>query len=354
MYKKILLFILVSVIGLISLEIFIGSVSPQKTTKYHKSVSVGSLLRYGVERPTELRADMDIRISDLYKEFDVSVITDSYGFRRSEKASVKEPSVLVVGDSQTFGHGVSNIDAYPNILDDRYPECQVINAGVPGTGLNYYFAYIRKVVGELEFTKIKGVIVGLNMPGNDWYGMHSQSKKIDPELTHYTEKSPDHNAKRTVKWHIERILRNLQTYSFLRETIAPRVKRVFVSKFIDNSERDNDEYEELGPSTTQLIEDMNKFGRERNIPIYFLLLPERPHYFKYTPSYMQKIRQFMNEENISYIDLVPPMSKRYKRFSDFWLPINGHYNEDGHRIIADEIENSGIMEVCEENKKFEE
>jgi len=346
--KKLAILAVVGIVGALFLEITIAKVAPQKTTPYHATVSAAPLLRYGVDRPSELKPNMRLRVADKYLEFDTTVYSDSYGFRKREDADPTLPTVLVVGDSQTFGHGVENRDAYPNILNARYPNCQILNAGVPGTGLNYYFAYIRKVFDTFEFEDVQHVLVGLNMPGNDWYGMQSQSLKIDPELIHYTGKSPDHEAKKTTAWRVQRALRYSQLYSFLRVTVAPHVKRYLVEKFKDTSEKDASIYEEYGPAARQIIREMHEFGTEHGAKVTFLLLPERPHYFKKLPMYMEHIKAFMDENGFEYIDLVPPMEAEYTRFNDFWLPINGHYNEGGHTIIADEVERANVI-TCGED-----
>ncbi|MDP3725168.1 MAG: hypothetical protein Q8R20_01720, partial [Nanoarchaeota archaeon] len=92
------------------------------------------LYQYGDDRPVQVRPNLRMRnLSDLYKEYTFNIVTDQFGFRR-EKTDPLRPSLIILGDSMTFGYTVSNEEAYPNILDKLYPACQVVNAGKPGAG----------------------------------------------------------------------------------------------------------------------------------------------------------------------------------------------------------------------------
>jgi lysophospholipase L1-like esterase len=66
--------------------------------------------------------------------------TNSMGLGDSEikDASLYKKRIIVLGDSMTFGHGVSSQDAYPNQLERLFQEkgrqVDVVNAGIKGYG----------------------------------------------------------------------------------------------------------------------------------------------------------------------------------------------------------------------------
>lgn len=62
------------------------------------------------------------------------VITNVQGFRRKEDLSFPKTKqrILVLGDSYTFGPFLSNPHPYPNLLDRRFLDKEIINAGIMG------------------------------------------------------------------------------------------------------------------------------------------------------------------------------------------------------------------------------
>jgi hypothetical protein len=79
--------------------------------------------------------------------------SDNYGFRFSEshKDYLKndyENSIFFVGDSFIYGHGVINEETIPSFVEDKIQSKKVINAGVPGYGLDQEYEYILEIVGN--------------------------------------------------------------------------------------------------------------------------------------------------------------------------------------------------------------
>ncbi len=66
-------------------------------------------------------------------EWVMHVRTNSLGFRGGEPRDEKL-RILAVGDSFTFGYGVSEDETWTTLLDRAHEEVEVINAGVPGYG----------------------------------------------------------------------------------------------------------------------------------------------------------------------------------------------------------------------------
>lgn len=73
----------------------------------------------------------------LYAGRGYRVQTNAQGFRMSRPVhdDPDKTTILVLGDSFTFGTGVDTADAYPDVLNARLGHSQVINAGVPGAGI---------------------------------------------------------------------------------------------------------------------------------------------------------------------------------------------------------------------------
>jgi hypothetical protein len=74
-----------------------------------------------------------------------TVTTNAQGFRSPEFVAGK-PVIAVIGDSMTFGFGVQDDETNPAVLQEAFPDYQVINAGVSGYNLDQEVAaYERKV-----------------------------------------------------------------------------------------------------------------------------------------------------------------------------------------------------------------
>ena len=60
------------------------------------------------------------------------VVVNSQGLRmdRDLQFPKKKPHILCLGDSVTFGPYLPNHDTYPGLLQQKYPDKEVINAGI--------------------------------------------------------------------------------------------------------------------------------------------------------------------------------------------------------------------------------
>lgn len=75
-------------------------------------------------------------------EFDVEVRIGANGFRQAAPPPVERTGgrrrLLLLGDSFTFGYGVAEADRFGERLASRFPDLEVVNLGVPGTGTDQH------------------------------------------------------------------------------------------------------------------------------------------------------------------------------------------------------------------------
>jgi len=97
--------------------------------------------------PTELFVDGALKpgAEALATTSDFSVLyrLNSFGYRAQEHSLEKQNQkkrVLVFGDSFTFGEGVPDGERYTDVLAQKYPAIEVINLGVPGSGIDEEYA----------------------------------------------------------------------------------------------------------------------------------------------------------------------------------------------------------------------
>ena len=138
------------VLSLIAIEAALWFISPP-AGPYAMAPGLMVLDKRGVWilRPN-LSGFMDNRVDFRDKPFSI----DERGMRRVPAAgSVKNPEtrVFVVGDSQTFGFGLSDGETWPArlqvLLNEQYPGSYLVeNLGVPGINILQYFARINGIV----------------------------------------------------------------------------------------------------------------------------------------------------------------------------------------------------------------
>lgn len=115
------------------------------------------LYRTNTKRIYELAPNIENYARNL-NEF---LASDEYGFRYNplhnnfSNSKSKEITIVAVGDSYTYGYGVSHESAYPAILEkilkDSGKDVIVHNAGVPGYGPDQEFIYIKdKLIPEFH------------------------------------------------------------------------------------------------------------------------------------------------------------------------------------------------------------
>ncbi len=91
------------------------------------------------------------------------VETNNYGFRMTHPIGhMVTGSILIIGDSFTFGTGVDTEEAFPNALEKLLNGNLVVNAGQPGAGLLEEIATYYGVVQGL-----KPLVVVLQVHDND-------------------------------------------------------------------------------------------------------------------------------------------------------------------------------------------
>ena len=92
---------------------------------------------------TMMDPDLGWRPRPGYRSADLNV--SAQGLRGSRiYAPIRKPGVLRIaafGDSLVFGCAVADADCWPAIVEDRFPEIEVLNYGVLGYGLDQ--AYLR-------------------------------------------------------------------------------------------------------------------------------------------------------------------------------------------------------------------
>jgi hypothetical protein len=75
----------------------------------------------------------------------VSVKNNSIGLRDIEHGRGGSPRILFIGDSFTWGFDVETKDRFTELLRQRMPQADIVNAGVPGYGTDQEYLLLEKL-----------------------------------------------------------------------------------------------------------------------------------------------------------------------------------------------------------------
>jgi lysophospholipase L1-like esterase len=203
----------------------------------------------------------------------VPVRINSLGLRGEEVAKAKPAHtirIIGVGDSIAFGFGVREEQAAISVLGDElnrsangHEKFQVLNAGVPGTGLDYYYHFLRTKAPQLNPD-----LVIVNICLND--------------IALYTD--PKGPAKPPASRTLNRfLLRHSQLYL---ATYLSLKSILFATGILDLSKIDGGSFLPLEPrsasqeraweSTLGLLSNIADVARKEHIPLLFVVYPMEP------------------------------------------------------------------------------
>ena len=250
---------------------------------------------------------------------------NSLGLRGNEFSEFKsEPRLIALGNSCTFGWGVSEDEIFTTylrrLLDDKY---EVINAGVPG-----YSSFQGRLFFETEITELKPDILLILFAWNDqWIAAND---------------IPDKNQKLPPQFilNLQNVLSGFKTYQLMKKVLlntfeknpqflfdrANPKARVSLSDFYDNLKSICIEAQKIGAIPTLLTSPIPSLEK------YYVPSSVSPLHQNHE-KYNQTIRELARAENIKMIDLALEFDKNSGLFDDVtYDPV--HFNGLGHRIAA--------------------
>lgn len=362
-------------IGLISslliAELYFRIFNPQQTIDNYLVAYDFPCYEKGDYYWIRLKANANCKLKSNAEAFHpVEVKTNSLHMRNDEIIIPKPQDtirILFVGDSFTFGHGVDEDEAYPRVVESlltqKYPDkkIEVINAGLPGAGVGYYYLFLKNQGIALEPDII---VVGFYMlndiPENalfsKWEGIDEKGLPLKTVSSLDFIDSSGKLLPRSVplKFKIP-YLRNLNLFAFLMDrfhhehdwektnvvvtnpVINPetclykeechdlddakdRVKKLFIG--IKNlAEKNNSKLMVVSiPAEFQ-----SKNGDRLKYGIAIPLLPNEKDY-----PYLE-FGKFFQESNISFLD---PRSFLREAQDNIFFKLDNHWNPLGHYLAA--------------------
>lgn len=280
-------------------------------TKYHSGI--GGIYEYDAE----LRMNfMKPNFSTImyFNGYEWEHKTDSLGFRNPSDRD--KADIVLLGDSLIYGHGVDQNQTIAHFLEQK--NYTVMNLARQGDSA-FQEAYLLNKYG-LSFK-----------PKFVFYFFYNNDIN---DLFHYLSKE---EMKDFIRTPIEDISFKDRRISDEGNVIKPYYKQPFIIKalkFVISKRKDHNKYmnASLGINYTKhAILQMNYASDSNNVK--FVIVPLVMDYGKlFRNEKLEILREFTFKHNVSFIDTTGMNDSRY------YLANDGHFNEGGHKKIANIIE----------------
>ena len=355
------------------LEILTRAISPQKT-----SSSIGFLsfqfncFQKGTFHFLALKPSASCLLVSTWDEYDpVHFTTNSLGMR-NEEVSIPKPTdairVLTLGDSIVFGWGVRDEHRFTNkaqqILQKEFPnkKIEIINAGVPATGLGRSYLSLRKYIDTLnpdiiivEFYPYTDVGIDSNESIWEETDEHGLPTKIDSKLV-YVDTHGMLKPKITFGPYRFPLLRDSHLFLFLYSLLDSNFNKALPAQQVINSAclykpkstgcGEIDTVKNKSKKLIQGISDLVKKADRKLVLMYVpseftvsdkvtagkyggleaIILPwEKDHVHEEFTSYFQSI-------SIDVLDLKPTFLANSTE--QLFFTNDDHWNSAGHTIVA--------------------
>jgi hypothetical protein len=310
----------------------------------------------------------------------VRVTTNSKALRDYEYAYKKPDGVfrvLVLGDSFAEALQVPLQSSFPKKIEDSlnrkrpigHKKVQVINSGTSGYGTDNELLFFRHEGSKYSPDLVLLAFCVCNDVRNNWYELENLDAGgfrkpyfvfgVDGlEIRNYPFEKP-HNLLIKLKLFLNRRMR---LYTFLRETRDKlRHKETVAGEGmpLDLNVYSTDytsAWQKAWAVTEAIIVELNKEVKDQDAKLAIVIVPTelqvypqrwREQVQKYANAQArewnldkpnQRLISFLKREGIEFIDLLPAFRKQAGLSGkQFYIPNDGHWNAEGHRLAAQVI-----------------
>ncbi len=281
-----------------------------------------------------------------YGDFRVPVVVNSAGLRDSSlQATVLQRghSILMLGDSMTFGFGVAVEDAYPakleQILRLKYNDnVQVLNAGVPTYSLGQSFAGLKRY-HELFNPALVTVcwipwVVGRELDEWDYLNGYNVSSSQKDKLyvvgnnIFESDLAPGSRLNRADLWTQSHSF----FYFFFKYHFARYFRVVSLNFMLDNKLLEKNFSDRAFPEQSRIkaadtISQMNSYCLEHGSKFALILITS-------TPEVDAQVEKFCAKQDITMISLVRQSQPPDPAYRELFFEHDTHFNEKGQANLA--------------------
>lgn len=369
-YLNILVLFATFFLLLFFLEVMTRALVPQATVTQILSISP-KVFRSSDYLPWQLLPNASDTFSDAQGEFSTTVTINSLGLRdddtpidyifEGKKKSVTQETILVMGDSTTYGFGVEQNETYAQLLEMQLP-FQVLNAGyASGYSLDTYYLYL---LHEGLTFKPRYVIIGLSIANdildfskNEWkspLGNINSTTELPVRITSPYYAIRDHQLRVGPRDRLGNnafftffkihILQNSHSYIFFQKKLQELQRREEMTIYDVTWQPQMVLYREKMQTILHALQETTS---TYNSTLVVVLIPESiqisdavweekvkktSHELRRTKP-QDEITEMLQTEGIAYLDLYALFYAHQDE--GIFFPKDKHPNKQGHKLIAD-------------------
>ncbi len=278
-----------------------------------------------------------------HPEFTAEYLIDDSGFRHDGSPNLESDSlktILILGDSFTFGAGVNYEETWPSVFERNIKtagQFRVINAGVPGYDTRTELIYLERLYSQIQ----PDVVILAFLPNDvftnkpvDRDRLRNQSEKLSGQIM--VEKQDKPATFHTIVF-FKRLLMGGDGFYTQLYNMTPSAKFFAVSP--------QPEIQRQFEISKALIAEMNRFCQTQNTPFLTLSIPQQ---FQTLVAANQleldgidvhqmdrNFSQFANQEKFVWIETLPALAKIYKQNKvDLYFRYDGHLTQEGNAAVG--------------------
>lgn len=282
-------------------------------------------------------------------DFTITVSTDGYGFRNRDPWP-ETVAVVAVGDSEVFGQGVHDDEAWASIVADSLSGGGLLNLGLVGAAPEQYL----RIYEEFGAPREPSVLLFGLFPGNDFHDTETferwerEGKPVRYDV--YRHFGGDVPAGTTNA--IRRLVERSHLLALAR--VARRAPSRFAGKTVElpdggrlrlaprvyiGAQRRATPGHPAFEGVMEVIEQARDRAASRGTAFVVVLFPTKeevylPLYGEPTPVLVASAAAELERRGIPYLNLIPTLQARAEAGETLFFEVDGHPNAAGNRLIA--------------------
>ena len=293
------------------------------------------------------------------RDFKTVYHTDDYGFRNPSPWP-QRAGIVALGDSLTFGYGVADDRAWPQMIGRGWPEVRVVNLGLIGAGpqqyLRVYETFGRKLRPRL-------LLVGL-FPWNDFWdaAIFDRWLKSGSQCNYlaWRDFGRDMGIKCTGSWKSNRTLLAHRSYLYRLVMLARAAAQDLLTMKTETFRFEDGRRMELdvGRFATKVreaqsdrrefhlvlraLQEMDALAKNDGTKVLVLLQPSKEEIYlpllgESIPDPSAPLREALTRSGIEYLNLTPVFREQAAKGTKLFFEVDGHPNDAGYALIADTV-----------------
>lgn len=274
--------------------------------------------------------------------FTMNITLNSKGLRDNKDYSYNKPEnvtrIIVLGDSFTWGEGVNNSQICTEFLENKQDKVEVINTGHVGYGTAQELLLLKN-----EGVKYSPDLIILLFHGSDLINNVATTTGYYPRPVFAIDENnnisltnvplPEISLFNKIKAYLT-YHSHLSYFVYERLQKSKSIQNIFAPMGLLQKRYAPDNEKEIQYNWRLEYALLNEINNISNNKLIIVAISDEGN----------KLSEFCDENEIYFLNLQPEFEKQSLKGKQLIIPIDLHWNEDGHRLATELIYNKLIEE----------